>query len=335
MEVVGSFLTRNLCANSMQSTITYLGSDFSNNKGYVDLARGLSIVNRRHYDMVNGKGIAQTFVCEVEFIGSSSEARACAIYTAPETWSVKNAVKKVHEIRKASFLKAGQKVSDFPAYARNLKFFLDKGHRVSAAAGSGVLRPGLYNPTTGTADTPSVTTSTNSPWQYTRLAHTTGTEGDSFATQSGDDYELTLMGDHDFQAGSGTYQTYDSVAMVEAYLEHRRNKTVNISASTGDVPQEEPNPLTLLMNDAVSGQEKAEIISESHAVDPPYQTSSGTFAGTDALDLHLASFLNTSTTYIRDRDVIRIPAGLALLVGSASNPGSVRFHVMRVEDMEQ
>ena len=191
----------------------------------------------------------------------------------------------------------------------------------------------IYNATTGTSDAPNPATAEDSAWLYTRLAHVTGVEGDSYATVSGDDYELTLMGDHDFQASAGTYQTYDSVAMVEAYLEHRRNKTVNIASSTGDVPQEEPNPLTLLMNDSVSGQEKAEVISEAHAVDPPYQTASGTFVGTDALDLHLASFLQASTTYVRDRDVIRIPAGLACMVSSGLV--TARFHVMGIEDMEQ
>jgi len=317
----------------MQNTITYLGANFANSKGYVDVARGLAIANRKMYDQVNAKGVAQTYICEVELVGTGNEAIGVGIYTAPESWTVKNAVKRLHIARAKSFEKAGIDVRSLPAYSRNLKIYLDKGHRACAGSDNN-LRPALYTPTQDQTGSIGITTATDSAWLYTRLAHTSGVEGDAYTTVTGDDYELTLMGSHDFQASSGTYQTYDSVCVTQAYLEHRRNKSVNAAASTGDVIQEEPNPLTLLMNDSLSGQEKAEIGSQMQLVDPPYQTASGSWAGTDALDIHNASFLQSTTQYVRDRDVIRVPLGLALLVSSTSNPGAVRFHVMGMEDMQ-
>jgi hypothetical protein len=312
----------------MQKTLTYnVNADLTSSKGYVDLARGYAIANRKMFDQVDGKGRAQTYVVEVEMLGLSTAARGCAIYTAPENWAVKNAIKKLHIARQKSFEKAGISLRSLPSYTRNLKMYLDAGHRLL-----GTMRPAGYSPTTTSTGAPTIQTFGDSEWLYTRLAHAAGFEGNSTTTDSAfaDDYELHLMGDHVTQ-NTGTLQTYESVAVTQAYLEHRRNRSPNAAASTGDVIQEDPNPLTLLMNDSISGQEKAEIAQESQDVDPPYQVASGTWAGTDALDLHLASFLQTSQTYIRDRDVIRIPAGLCMLVG---DPSLFRFHLHGIESMQ-
>ena len=322
---VAGFINRNLLRDPMQKTITYNAADLVSTKGYVDLARGYAIANRKMFDQVDGKGRAQTYVVEVEMIGSSVAAKSLGIWTAPESWAVKNAIKKTHIARKKSFEKAGISLGSFPSYTRNLKMYLDAGHRLA-----GSLIPAGYSPTTTATGTPSIQTFADSEWLYTRLAHTIGVEGGNNSNLRGDDYEVHLMGDHVTES-TGTLQGYTSVAVVEAYFEHRRNKSPNVSASTGDVIQEEPNPLTLLMNDSVSGQEKAEIAQESQDVDPPYQVASGTWAGTDALDLHLASFLQTSDSYIRDRDVIRVPAGLCMVVG---DPSLFRFHLMGIEDMQ-
>lgn len=310
----------------MEKTLTYNPSDFSGGKGYIDLARGYAIANRKMYNQVDGKGRAQTYVVEVELIGSTAQERGAAFYGAPETWAVKNAIKKLHIARQKSFQKAGIDLKSLPSYSRSLKFYLDQGHRAT-----GSLRPVGYSPSTSVAN-PAIQTFADSEWLYTRLAHARGLEGGVSDTMMADDYEIHLLGDHEVQE-TGNRQSYDSVSIVQAYLEHRRNKSPNASASTGDVIQEEPNPLTLLMNDSVSGQEKAEIAQESQDVDPPYQVASGTWAGTDALDLHLLSFLQTSTASIRDRDVIRVPAGLLMCVHTPAN-SMVRFHLHGIEDMQ-
>ena len=310
----------------MEKTLTYNPSDFTGGKGYIDLARGFAIANRKMYNQVDGKGVAQTYVVEVELIGSTAQERGAAFYSAPESWAVKNAIKRLHIARQESFKKAGILTGSLPSYSRNLKFYLDQGHRAT-----GTLRPVGYSPSTSAA-IPAIQTFADSEWLYTRLAQVGGVEGGTGGPNTSDDYELTLMGDHDVDA-TGNYQTYNSVAIVRAYLEHRRNKSPNMSQSTGDVIQEDPNPLALLMNDSYSGQEKAEIAAESQDVDPPYQVASGSWAGTDALDLHLRSFLQTSTASIRDRDVIRVPAGLLMCVHTPAN-SMVRFHLHGIEDMQ-
>lgn len=237
--------------DSMQKTIQFESSQFTNAKGYVDVARALSQVNRKHYDQVNSKGVAQTYICEIELVGAS---RVAAFYTAPETWTVKNAIKRLHIARADSLRKAGTELRALPAYSRNLKMYLSQGHRAT-----GTMLPSLFSPSTDNTTSPFAgLKQAGGSWLYTRLVHVGGVEGDHFGDNLADDYELTLMGGHDFQAAAGNYQSYDSVAVVEAYLEHRGNKTVNISASTGDVVQEEPNPLALLMNDAVRPRESGD-----------------------------------------------------------------------------
>ena len=324
---MAGFNNRYPLRDSMQRTIQFEAGQFTNSKGYVDIARALSQVNRKHYDQVNNKGVAQTYICEIELVGAS---RVAAFYTAPETWTVKNAIKRLHIARADSLRKAGTELRALPAYSRNLKMYLSQGHRAT-----GTMLPSLFSPSTDNTTSPFAgLKQAGGSWLYTRLAHTAGLEGGVALATRADDYELHLMGGHDFQAAAGDLQTYDSVSVVEAYLEHRRNKTVNTAASTGDVVQEEPNPLALLMNDSVSGQEKAEIISEAQAVDPPYETASGSWAGTDPLDLVQAGALQTSAQAIRDRDVIRVPAGLLAITLDNASQVTVKVHVEGMEDME-
>ena len=313
--------------HSMQRTIQFEASEFTNSKGYVDIARALSQVNRKHYDQVNGKGVAQTYICEIELVGAS---RVAAFYTAPETWTVKNAIKRLHIARADSLRKAGTDLRALPAYSRNLKMYLSAGHRAT-----GTMLPSLFTPSTDNQTSPfQGLNQAGGSWLYTRLAHAAGIEGGTLGDDFGDDYELHLMGSHVFTSSTGTYQTYESVAVVEAYLQHRRNKTVNIASSTGDVVQEEPNPLALLMNDSGSAQEKAEIISQAQAVDPPYETASGAWAGRDPLDMVQAGALQTSAQAIRDRDVIRVPAGLLAITLDNASQCTVKIHVEGMEDME-
>lgn len=323
---MAGFNNRYPLRDSMQRTIQFEASQFTNSKGYVDIARALSQVNRKHYDQVNNKGVAQTYICEIELVGAS---RVAGFYTAPETWTVKNAIKRLHIARAESLRKAGTELRGLPAYSRNLKMYLSQGHRAT-----GTMLPSLFTPSTDNTTSPFAgLKQAGGAWLYTRLAHTVGQEGGTLSQSFGDDYELHLMGTHDV-SNVGTLQGYNSISVVEAYLEHRRNKTVNIAISTGDVVQEEPNPLALLMNDSISGQEKAEIISEAQAVDPPYETASGTWAGTDPLDLVQSGALQTSAQAIRDRDVIRVPAGLLAITLDTASQVTVKIHVEGMEDME-
>lgn len=272
-------------------------------------------------------GVAQTYICEIELVGAS---RVAGFYTAPETWHVKNAIKRLHIARAESLRKAGTELRGLPAYSRNLKMYLSAGHRAS-----GNMLPSLFTPSTDNSTSPfaGLNQAADSAWLYTRLVHARGIEGGITDSTMGDDYELHLMGSHVTEE-TGNRQGYTSVAVVEAYLEHRRNKTVNIAASTGDVVQEEPNPLALLMNDSASSQEKAEIISQAQAIDPPYQTASGSWAGTDVLDLVQAGALQTSAQAIRDRDVIRVPAGLLAITLDNASQCTVKIHIEGMEDME-
>ena len=323
---MAGFNNQMLLRVSMQRTIQFESSEFTNSKGYVDIARALSQVNRKHYDQVNSKGVAQTYICEIELVGAS---RVASFYTAPETWTVKNAIKRLHIARADSLRKVGTELRALPAYSRNLKMYLSRGHRAT-----GTMLPSLFTPSTDNTTSPFAgLKQAGGSWLYTRLAHARGFEGGVNGETSGDDYEITLMGGHEQDVGTNP-QTYVSVAVVQAYLEHRRNKTVNISASTGDVVQEEPNPLALLMNDSVSAQEKVEIISEAQAVDPPYETASGSWSGTDPLDLVQAGALQTSAQAIRDRDVIRVPAGLLAITLDTASQCTVKIHVEGMEDME-
>jgi len=229
-------------------------------------------------------------------------------------------------------------------YGKTIRPYLTVAH----AAYQGDATPDLFAPnyettwSSGTeATSPAVQKAAlvGGEWTYTEVAATPDHDTSSSSTLS-DRYHLVLTGDHDSDDGtpSGQIRYFSHVSMMRSYLESRRNQSSVIQDTTGGgTIQSEPNPLVNLIADSVSTGEVKEIVQDIQREKPPYQafvsTTENALAGNDALDLVSKCHLSTSTSYVKDKEVIRVPMGLMHVRTTANGSAtpSLRFRLLGID----
>ena len=303
--------------------------------GFINLVKDYSALNRKNMRHTDNKGYPLAYYVQVEAIGETSNNHTVEIFTAPETWVLKNSVRKWHAARNMMLERVGQ-LGQIGEYGKTIRPYLSVAHAtlgVDAVPTNGKLN---YETTyTGGGDTPSYSEATSAAvastsmnrgeWTYTKVAHAADIEDWSSAGEIADQYHLVLTGDHNADTGSDDSgaRRYTHVSMMRAYLESRRNASSVIQTTDGGgTIQAEPNPLVNLMADSISTGEVKEIVQDIQREKPPYDNFSSTdtnaMAGNDALDLVSKCLLSTSTSYLKDSDVIRVPMGLLHVRASAS-----------------
>jgi hypothetical protein len=321
--------------------------------GFINLVKDYSALNRKNMRHTDNKGYPLAYYVQVEAIGETSNNHTVEIFTAPETWVLKNSVRKWHAARNMMLERVGQ-LGQIGEYGRTIRPYLSVSHAtlgVDAVPTNGKLNhETTYSSNTEATSAALAYTSMNGgEWTYTEIAATTDVEqSDTDRHPMSDRYHLVLTGDHNSDDGSeftaSGNRVYTHVSMMRSYLESRRNASAIIQGTDGGgTIQAEPNPLVNLMADSVSVGEVKEIVQDIQREKPPYDNFSATdtnaLVGNDALDLVSKCLLSTSTSYLKDSDVIRVPMGLLHVRASASDaigsadpktPG-IRFRLLGIE----
>jgi hypothetical protein len=177
-------------------------------------------------------------------------------------------------------------------------------------------------------------------WTYTQIGATADVDEGGDNEPIADKYHLVLTGDHNSEDGS-QYEgsrVFSHVSMMRSYLESRRNVSSIIQDQTGGgTIQSEPNPLVNLLADSVSQGAVKEIVQDIQREKPPYQafvnTTEQALAGNDALDLVSKCHLMTSTSFPKDKEVIRVPMGLMHVRTTANSSAtpSMRFRLLGID----
>lgn len=322
--------------------------------GFINLAKDYAALNRKNMRHTDNKGYPLSYVVEVEAIGETANAHTVEIFTAPETWVLKNAVRKWHAARNMMLERVGQ-LGQIGEYGKTIRPYLSVNHATLGLDARPTLGRLNYETTySGGGDNPSYSEATSAAvvdtgmnkgeWTYTEIAATADLEEGYGATN--DKYKLVLTGDHNSDDGSEdtSRRFFTHVSMMRSYLESRRNASSVIQTTDGGgTIQAEPNPLVNLMADSVSVGELKEIVQDLQREKPPYDAFSSTdtnaVAGNDALDLVSKCLLSTTTTYLKDKEVIRVPMGLLHVRASASaaigtagvkTPG-IRFRLLGID----
>lgn len=316
----------------------------SGRSGYINLPQSFAALNRKNMRHTDNKGYALSYVVEVEAIGDTSNAQEVEIYTAPENWVLKNAVRKWH-IARNEMLSRIDMLGKLGEYGRTIRPYLSVAH--AQAQGDAVPRQfELQYDTTyssGTEQTSAAVTETSlvgGEWTYTQIAATADLETASAAGGISDTYALVLTGDHNSNVGTddGAHRHFSHVSMMRAYLESRRNASSVIQDNQGGgTIQTEPSPLLNLMADSASAGEIKEIVQELQREKPPYEdfvaSDPNALNGNDTLDLVSKCHLVTSTSYYKDKEVIRVPMGL-MHVRTTATGGStpkLRFRLLGID----
>ncbi len=97
---------------------------------YLDIAAALTAVNRKQYHQVTASGDPLCYTVSVKAIVSGKVLTFC---TAPNTWTTRNAAKKVAVGWKEQMKNSGIRMSELPTYARRFRCAFDKSAHASGA----------------------------------------------------------------------------------------------------------------------------------------------------------------------------------------------------------
>ena len=228
-----------------------------------DLIKGMSEANSKGYEYTDSKGNLQGVLCDIEITANTTIFGT--ITGVPNSWKVRNGVRKFHFEREAMFRRAGVRKSEMGKYGKTIRPYLDLNHAQDEGKATGFCyyEPNLVHVSDACPD-PDLVTTTNSGGEWTR---TTLVAADPDPTvligqvDSADQWTIHLMDGH-----SNTNAPWSSVGMTYAYNQDRM-EVVTPGAEETIVAN---NPLALLASQSVTGGDVAEIAEEQELETPPY-----------------------------------------------------------------
>lgn len=109
----------------------------ANSDIYIDLAACLSAVNRKQYHQVKKDG---TPLCYSVTVTTYSAKSGTTFLTAPNNWTIRNAVKKTAIGWKRQLTHGGVKMSDLPTYAKRFRCGFDEDALANVGSGQAILK---------------------------------------------------------------------------------------------------------------------------------------------------------------------------------------------------
>lgn len=118
----------------------------SGNDEYIDLSSALTAVNRRQYHQVSKDGTPLVYRCTISMVNSNASTDRVTVITAPNTWTTRNAVKKMSAAWKKQLHDAGIKERDMGTYSKRIRLPLASGMSTSGTgAMAGTMEPQQWN----------------------------------------------------------------------------------------------------------------------------------------------------------------------------------------------
>jgi len=106
----------------------------ASNETYIDLSSAMTAANRKQYHQVNRKGVPLCYEVFLEHMVGATAGATVSYLTAPNNWTVRNAVVKMSAAWKHQLKEAGIRMRDISKYGRRIRIPLDKG---MSASGTG------------------------------------------------------------------------------------------------------------------------------------------------------------------------------------------------------
>ena len=298
----------------MHTKITWIepiSGDGASDTHYFDFAQIFSKFNRKQLNQVDGKGNAQCYLIKIRqnsVSGSDSAEIHSKLYTAPNNYVTKQAVKRWHQARVDMFAKHGVKMKTLSPYARNLRVAYD----VSAPV-NGTTDSDLY------AGVPERSTFVQSA-QFDE-ANSTALTNQSMV----DAYNLTLLGPSVTTGTSPTIK-YSTVGVNASWLLSRR-KPYTVPDSSAEAGQTaktiSSNPLLEIQ--AASGVATAVITEakDEQVQEPPWDDSD------HSAEMQVANLYSAINTF--QETIIEVPLGLMKAISTDLRSSNVPTMVWDIE----
>ena len=278
----------------MQTKIVWNESiaDGATESHWFDFAQIFSKFNRRQYHQVDGKGNAQVYLVKITqatYTGADQGDVRSSLFTAPNTYVTKQAVKAWHKARVAMFDKAGIKMKTLSPYTRNLRMKLETGAPDNGTTASELV-----------SGTPELSTMVNSG-QFDE-ENTGAVTGDDLV----DLYTLHLLDNHVVTQTAETTK-YTSVGVNQSWLDARRKPYLvtdagletGVSATTvqhGENPLFEARALSGIAEEIIG------VAQDEQVQQPPW-------ADSDQTGLVTAAAMYTANNSTQEV-ILEVPCGL-------------------------
>jgi len=291
---------------------------------YYNIAKNLSQLNSRNEEITDRKGNLFGYWCKVTTVSAANDTLVLA--SIPNTWKVRNAFRRFHFARDQMFRDAGVTRKEMGKFGRTIRPYLSTDHK---ATGDQPIRLFDLNDNAGVD-------ATGGEWTYTKLGATVPYKagGNTNSVEQGemvDDYELTVLDTHDIQtAESGLVgELYNTVSMVQAYVQDRQKEFPDPAAST---IEGHSNPLASLIALSAASGEITEIAEDQELEAPPYDVDdAGDCVEAVSSLMPVGGTTAGSTAAKRSWGLFFFPAGLFCLSNGAANSNGLEIQVVGKE----
>jgi len=291
-----------------ETRLAYSEAIAKNKAHYLNLVKDLSWMNSRGMEHTDREGHVVGYIVDVTIV--TETAAPWILYTAPNSWKMRNSFRKWHFARLEMFRNAGVTKSEMGKYGQTIRPFLDQGM---------VDYTTLSAPVEDNTLVPVNCTDAARVWTYSDVVTSPGwqtTETGSGGLSLVDAFKLTICDANKTEAtaSGGTTLKFSTAGMIHSYNIDRMEV---VTPSGAEVIIGENNPLAALRSQTVTAGEVTDIAEDQELEATPYDISD---AG-DSVDPIIIDYLNTNTATLQVARVynVFVPAGiLAFGQGSAS-----------------
>jgi len=286
-----------------QNTLTYSGLGTTN---YFNLTRDLSWMNSKNHEHSDRDGHVLGYICNIKI--QSDTTAGIGLWTAPNSWKMRNSFRKWHAYRDMMFSEAGVTDSEKGRYGKTIRPYLDAGMKSSGR----IRDPAGWDLSAQTQE-----------WSYTQIAAAPGFSQSGVGTDGKeivDVYDLNITGVNqvDHTATNGT-QYYSAVGMIHSYNQDRQE--VITPENDSETIEGQNNPLALLkQGGSVSGGEVMQIVESQEFEAPPYDITDNGWSTnlvlSDIMQVNPGYDGTSSVPVLRQTNVF-VPAGLLYLTASS------------------
>lgn len=283
---------------------------------FMNFVKDLSWMNSKNYHHTTRDGHVKGYLVDLDIVCEEAVPFSCT--SIPNTWKMRNSFRKFHAYRDMMFRQAGVSVKEMGRYGRTIRPFFSTD-QVSVTYPDPAL-PQI--PTVTEEDTlvPIGCTDSKREWTYTTLANEVAYSEGTDSTVGGmdtlaDTWVLTVTGENQQSAHSGSNVLWSSVGMIHAYNQDRQEVQPRDAESSITGPN---NPLaSLLMQSSASG-EVLDLAEDQEIEKPPYNI----IDNGDSINPIFCDYGNTNTAtlqVIRLRNIF-VPAGILAIHQGTSGP---------------
>ena len=282
---------------------------------YYNIARDLATINAKNEEVTDRDGHVMGYVCDVTV--AATGPATISFLAAPNTWKLRNAIRKTHFLREQMFRDAGITASEQGKYGQTLRPHLSTGMVTDAT---------YKTPFTFDSDGTAYLY-VGGEWSYTTLASSPSWDNTPLVDHTdlplADTYTLALCGSNVEQDDDGGIKSWQTIGLINAYNIDRMEQVPDATTDTSIVGLN--NPFAMLKSQSVVSGEVAELAKDQELEEPPYDISDD---GDSTKMIRQVSVIQNSTESVRKARVF-LPAGLmAIYSTSAMASSAITVHVV-------